>query len=162
MTAIHFSLGLVPLPITSSSRQVPHGSGNSSILESPRQFRLHLHSFTQWPSFGDTPESCLVSESSLRLGGKFYNPFLLNSTAMWPKLPGSAAYWGCDMPLSFNYIFTNFLLSMISSLPKFGCTETGSVVQADLEFRDLSITLHQLCFNGYFHSLSLTVLELTL
>lgn len=43
---ILLSLGLVLLPASSFPWQVSH---NSSILESPRQPRLLLHSFTQWP-----------------------------------------------------------------------------------------------------------------
>lgn len=42
------SLGLVPLPVSSFSWQVSSGSSVSKLLESPRQSRLHFHSFTQW------------------------------------------------------------------------------------------------------------------
>ena len=46
------SLGLVPLPVSSSPWQVSHGSGISNILGSPRQSRLHLHSFSTMASLG--------------------------------------------------------------------------------------------------------------
>ena len=93
-------------------------SGILNILKIPKQPKIHLHNFMQWPSrplFRDTPDTCLASESFFNHREQFHSLFLLClAPESYGKVPSLVPYWVWNMVLSFNYIVTNFLFSMAS------------------------------------------------
>lgn len=108
------SLVLVLYLLCSSSPQMSHTSIITNILESPRQFRLHLHIFTQWLLWASmqghlwhTPG--LVGVSLATEGNSTTSFCIPDSKAktMWVKLPSSYPCWGWSLTLSFNYTDIN-------------------------------------------------------
>lgn len=114
------SLGLFSFPVISSPWQVFHGPGIFNTLVCPSQSRLQFHKIHTMSSL------CLHSwtiftHTWLQLSS------LLDSKAriMWPMLPSSAAYRGCNIVALFNHVFTGLLLLRLSFTPNLAVLELG-------------------------------------
>lgn len=87
--------------------QLSHGSDISILLESPKQSRFHINSFTQHPSSSSMKEKSL---SFLRHRRKFHNSFHTiaclslhagkHVTCAWPQWLSSANEEGSITPFS--------------------------------------------------------------
>lgn len=90
--SILLSLGLAPLPISSSPQQISHNfaSLTSWVLQGKPGFNSTAScNGLSSPPFRDTLDTCLASPVFLNLRGKFYNLFLLSLT-LKPKPCGQS------------------------------------------------------------------------
>jgi hypothetical protein len=106
------SLGLVPLPVCSSPRQMSCGSGISNISMSLTRSRLHFHSFPHWP-LRDL-QGFAWHTHGLNHGGKFYHH---STQKVLMTLKPEPQGWQCCLATHLGWILAPFLNYVYINFP---------------------------------------------